>query len=179
MLDNQLNIILREQLGALFPSRASLTVEFKQNYQPTQQSRKNAATVYFKKLFDHRYGYRSNRSEWNEDLQVMQRIEEQVIESTFQFAVTMNIDPNDETAYTHSDVLKLVASVVQSPDFIKELYKNGLQVLRVMDIRNTPYQNDRDNFEDNPTFDVIITHTDTFIDGVPVVTKFVSSIHRV
>lgn len=164
MLDKPLAIMLRNGLMASFAARGLTGFQCKQNFQPTQQGRPAGPTIYFYKTFDRRYGFRKIVQDRSfSGALVMPRIEKQKMEATISFAVTM--PPGSDL--THEDAMKIAAGIVQSPDFIAYLLTFDAAVLRVTDIRNVPYVNDQGNFEANPTFDAIITHTDTFVDGVP------------
>lgn len=179
MLDNQLIKLMGAGILQLFPKRGLDGYKLKRNYQPRQQGRPNDPTVYMLKTLDNRYGFRTASKKWDITAGAIVRTEKQIVQSTFTFACTVNIDPDDTAQLSHSDILKKVASLIASPDFIAYLLAGGAQVMRILDIKNVPYENDKGQFEDNPTFDVIITHTDTFIDGVPLVTKVSGSITRI
>ena len=69
-------------------------------------------------------------------------------------------------ARTHSDTLNAIAGVMQSPDFQTLLIQNGASILRIADIRMGQVINDKDQWEENPTFDAVIKHDDVWIDGV-------------
>lgn len=179
MRDNEINILLRGALLRMAPVRGLPGVEFKQAFQSTQQGRPNDTTVTWYNIGHRRYGSPAIGEQWSNNAGKMVRTETQVMESTYQFSVTMNIDPANILALTHGDVLKSVAAMLQSPSFIVPSLVNGLQVLRIMDIRNVPVENDRGQFEPNMSFDVTFTHNDKFVDDVPVVATFDFSIYPV
>lgn len=179
MKDNQINALLRASLMTLATLRGLPDVKFKQNFQPRQQGRPEETTVTWHNIGHKRYGSSKVGHVWSQSLAQMVRTESQVIESTYQFSVTLNIDPADVTALTHADVLKTVAAILQSPSFITGALANGMQVLRITDIRDVPIENDRGQFEPNVSFDAIFTHNDVYVDDVPVIDSFDFSIFSV
>lgn len=180
MRDNEIFIMFRSLLLQMMPERGITDVLVKQNYQPTQQGRPNQSTVFMTKITDRRHGSRRIDESYDEDQQAIIRTETQVMESTFQFAALVSErNPADNTELTAADVLKTVAAILQSPDFIEAIKVQGAQVLRITDIRTTPTDNDRDRFEFEPSFDVVLTHKDIFTKQIPAVTKVTSGLHRV
>lgn len=176
MLDNQLYTLLRQRLVDVAPLRGITTAQYLLRYQPLQQGRQNERTVYMSKVTDKRYGSRQVEQEWIGG--VLRRTERQAMETTIQFNVTQPVAMLD-TDLTHGDVLKTIAACLQSPDTQSFMVTNGASVLRVTDIRNAYWNNDRDQNEENPSFDIVIKHNDVFVDSVPYVTAFKFNVHAV
>lgn len=177
MLDRQLYEMVFASLRGDAAARGLTGYVFKQTYQPTQQARPVGPAVYLHKITDRRYG--SQKVAYSDAAEITLRERTtQIVQTTLQASVTLPGDDPANAPLTHGDVLKTVAAMLQSPKFIKYILPFKAQVLRVQDIRNDHYRNDRNQWEPNPTFDFVISHVDEFIDGVPVVTAFDFNIAR-
>lgn len=169
MLDNQLYQMLRQCLIDQAPLRGITDSAYVLRYQPTQQGRASDRSVYMFKIADKRYGYR--KATYVQTVDGLQQGEEQAIESTIQFSVTQPQAIQDNEL-THADVLKTIAACVQSPTFIAALLPFEASVLRVQDIRNTPFNNDRDQWEENPSFDLVVKHSDKYVSDQRIISAF-------
>ena len=162
MRDNTLFIFLRETLLALLPMRG-VDVEVKQSYQPTQQGRPGKSAVFLHKIMDKRHGSRGIIERFDEAKGKMVRVESQAIETTIQFnALAAERNPADDEEYTAADILKAVAAVLQSREFLDVGRAAGVFALRIQDMRNQTFENERDRFEFEPSFDAVFVHTDIF-----------------
>lgn len=170
MLDNQMYILLRQLLTVQAPLRGVGDVIYPQRYQPTQQGRNTERTVMMHKINDVAIGSAKVEQKFVAG-QVIRRTETQSMEATFQFTVTqpptMEVDE-----LTHDDVLKMIRATLQSQDAQAFLIANGASVLRVREVRNPFFINDRGQFEPNPSFDLVLKHNDIYVDGVPFVNTF-------
>lgn len=174
MRDIELTTLMRSSLAALVPARHAGPLGYKMRYQPTQQGRPTEPTLWFHKLGDVRYGQRLVRNFW--DGAVMQRIEVQSMATTYQISATQSEQMADVTP---SDVVNIVASVMQSEDWILRLRPYHVQVLRTRDVRGGYDKNDQDQWEQTPSFDITFSHTDTYRDDQQVVTAFEFDVLRV
>lgn len=180
MLENQIYILLRSTIASQILARqgAPLGLGIKVRRQPQQEGRPTAPTVYIDKVADKRYGWRQSESRWDAAAGIMRLYEAQAMETTLQITF-QQISSTDPTALTASDVAQIVAATCQSDKFIATIGRSGVQVLRVTDVRNLPYKNDLDQWEFVPSFDLVIKHTNEYVDSVPVVTVFEFDIHAV
>ena len=80
------------------------------------------------------------------------------METTFQLGVLNLQNPKTTTQYTASDVLNIVASILQSSATISQLAAVGVGIYRVTDLRNPYFTNDYDRFQASPSFDFTLTH---------------------
>lgn len=173
MTDKELFVLLRGLLLQEGPKRGLAGFEFASRYQPTQQGIPKAKAIYmFVTTPKRRYGFRSVTHTPRVPPETgVSRREVQNMETTFQFSVTQPLDISVDGP-THGDTLNLVASVIQSPDFVSEIIKNGASVLRITQVRMANVINDYDQWEENPTFDLTLKHQDVFVDNVPEVVRF-------
>lgn len=153
-------------------------VEVTSAYQPTQQSITTKPTVYFYKVGDHRYGFLHRLSKWDADLQTMTHTEVQYYETTFQISALVISKP-PTPSYTASDLVNEVAAILQSDQATTTLKNADVGILRVSDIRNPYFVDDRDRYEGSPSFDFVLTHRQTRITTDPVIESYEFNIKRV
>lgn len=169
MLDSQLYAMLTQYLVTAAPLRGVTNSQYLLRPQPAQQGRPDGRSVWMSKISDRRVGWRKMTHKWDGAAEV--RTEVQAMETTLQFSVTQP-PMMDAGELSHGDVLKIVAGAIQSDDAQKFFIGAGASVLRVTDVRTIYPKNDRDQFEESPTFDVTFKHNDTFVDGVAVFDTF-------
>lgn len=167
MTDSALNQFIVAQLDYFMPldpvlsTLAGLTVATA--YQPRQQGAQAAATVYFHKLFDKRLGFPKTQDIFVDPVSpdpvgTMRHEETQVYETHYQFTALVPQDPSAINRTTASDALNVVAGIIASDAFIARCRAVGLGILRVLDVKNPYFVDDRDRFEASPSFDVVFTH---------------------
>lgn len=151
----------------------------KQANQPTQQGVNTGPTVYFYKISDHRYGFLRRDDVWNTDLMIMEHTESQQYETTFQISALVLQNPLNTNTYTASDLVNEVAAIMQSDKTRAILSAQNVGILRVTDIANPYFLDDRDQFEASPSFDFVLTHKQTRVTTDPVINSWELDINRV
>lgn len=180
MFDNAMIVALRSALVARFAARGMGAVKVLQNFQPTQQGRATGPAIYFQHLpQDKRYGWPEKRDRWVEADQTFEHIESQQMESTYQFSSVAPQDPANDTELTPADYAKAAAAAFQSDAVMDALRLAGIGVLRVTTVRIGYSDNDREQFQQDPSFDVTFTHRDTTIDIIKPVEATELNINRV
>lgn len=91
----------------------------------------------------------------------------QWMESTFQATAVLRQEASGITA---SDVANEGRAILQLDETIDRLREAGLAILRVVEVRNPPEQNERGQFEFFPNFDFVLEHEQVTMRRVPVVT---------
>lgn len=172
MLDNALIQLFLPIVQAGLIDHGFTGVVVVANFQPTQEGRVDGSAVYFNKVGpDHRYGSPQHQYAVDVVAQTCTRTTTQMIESHWQFDVAINDDPNDVNSKTGPDLARAVAMILQDPDTVYALKRQKVGIERITDVRNTYVQNDRAQYEANPSFDAIITHQDVFTKNVNFVTS--------
>lgn len=169
MTDYARAVVLRTAMlaGLVANGSAAAVIQFDQ---PTAQGRPSGPAVLFQKLSDRRYGWTKREDVPDEDdPDLMVHRETQYYESTYQFeAVGPSAQPGVTLpTATPSDLVNLAAGIAQSDAFIATLRAAGLAVLRVTQVRNPFMQNDRDQFEAVPSFDLVVTHEQIMVSTTP------------
>jgi hypothetical protein len=177
MLDNQLIQVFLPVINAGLTAYGYTGVSVVASHQPTQQGIPTGPTVYFYKLNDRRYGFLRRFDTWVDP--VMVHTEEQQYETTFQVNALVIQSPGTPNQYTASDLVNDVAFIMQSDDTREILYNNNISILRVTDIANPYFVDDKDIFEASPSFDFTLSYTRTKVSTSKVVDHVEFDINRV
>lgn len=93
--------------------------------------------------------------------------------SLFQCVALATQDPANTNQLTASDIANLGCYVMQSAQTISALEAQGCGVLRIPEVRNPYFTDDRERYEASPSFDFTLTHNQQIITSIPVVTETV------
>lgn len=158
MLDNALIALVISTISAQEAIAGIPGTPIAQAFQPTQQGVAKTKTAYLHKLGDRRVGspYRTNI--WDADNEVEVHTETQQYETDFQISVLSTQNPSTPEAYTASDIVNLIAYTLQSTKTIETLEAQGVGILRVREVRNPYFMDDRARYEASPSFDFTLTH---------------------
>jgi hypothetical protein len=144
----------------------------KQAFQPTMQGANTQPTAYLYKLGDRRIGYVARTDQWDSVNNVMVHTETQQYATTFQFSALATQNPATPTQYTASDILNLIASILQSSVTIATLEAQDVGILHIADVRNTYFLDDRQQNEAAPSMDVTLTHKQVITTQTPIVSEY-------
>ncbi len=179
MFDNQLIALIISTLIAGEAVADIPNTPILQAFQPTQQGVNVDPTLYLFKVGDRRFGWVERKDVWDEGAMVMRHQETQQYETTFQISALATQNPKTPNAYTASDILNLAAYILQSADAIATLEAQGVGILRVTDVRNPYFSNDKQRNQASPSFDFTLTHKQVILSLVPIVTTTEFNIKRV
>lgn len=169
MLDNPLISLIRQTIIALEASAGISGTPIKQAFQPTQQGVNTQPTAYLYKIGDKRIGTPLRSDKWDSVNSVMTHTETQIYETTFQLSVLATQDPANTSQYTASDITNLTAHIMQSDAALAAFRAQDIGVLRVMEVRNPYFSDDRGRFEASPSFDFILTHKQVIVTTTPII----------
>jgi hypothetical protein len=110
---------------------------------------------------------------------VMVHTEEQQYETTFQVNALVIQSPSTPNQYTASDLVNDVCFIMQSDSTREILYNNQISILRVTDVTNGYFVDDKDNFEANPSFDFTLSYVRSKVSTGKVVSQAELDINRV
>lgn len=174
--DNAIIQIFLPVINAALISNGYAGVTVKQANQPTQQGIQSNPAVYFFKVASKRYGFLGRLDEWDSDTSEMVHTESQYIESTWQVSALVLQSPATPNQYTASDLVNEVASIMQSDATRAILNQSNIGILRVKDLVNPYFVDDRDNFEASPSFDFVLTYQNIRLGTSPIISTFNSNI---
>ena len=147
-----------------------VTSTVKQMNQPTIQGANTKPTVYFQKIYNRRYGYMRREETWDPVAEDFIHTETQQYECAFQVIAQVTQNPSDLTIPTASDLVNAVAWILQASSTLDTLNAKGVGVLRITDVSNPYYTDDRDNFSASPTFDFVLVYSNTRVSVTPKIT---------
>lgn len=184
MKDNDLFTNIKAVIDAGLAANSVAGVQVIQNYQPTQEGVPDGPIVTMnKEPGDERYGSPQHVDKWdptaNDGDGAMVHTETQILLSTFQVNALLPQAPNPSLNMTASDMLNLVAAILNSDAAIVTFQGLGLGVLRVTKVRNVPFVDDKGRNEFSPSFDFTLSHSQVIISTSPVVAQFTDGLYRI
>lgn len=171
MLDNQLIALIISTVIAGEATAGIAGTPIKQAFQPTQQGVNTQPTAYLYKLFDKRLGFVGRSDNWDADDSVMVHTETQQYETTFQISALATQDPKTPSQYTASDILNLIAYILQSSNAIATFEAQGVGIKHIFDVRNPYFLDDRDRHEASPSLDFTLTHKQIISNQAQIITE--------
>jgi hypothetical protein len=178
MQDNALIQAFLPIISAGLASQGYLNIPIVQAYQPTQQGINSSATIYFYKVNDYRYGYVKREDNWDSNTSTMIHTETQLYETIFQINALVIQDPIN-ISYTASDLINVIAAIMQSENTLTLLQQQDIQILRITDVRNPYFSDDKDRFEASPSFDFTLLHKQIITTNDNVIQTVVPGIYRI
>jgi hypothetical protein len=179
MQDNALIRLFLPLLQNGLPSYGYEGVTVKQSNQPTQQGINSNPTVYFYKVGDHRYGWLKRTSVWNIPASRMDHYEMQMYETKFALSSLVTQNPKQPYGFTASDLVNTCAAILQSSSTLQTLSASNVGMLRIQDVSNPYFTDDRDQFEAAPQLEFILTHRQSRLTTDPVINSYKFDIYRV
>lgn len=143
------------------------TFEVSQKFQPTQQGVPMSQGVFVQPMFDYNYGWPGQEKTYDHVKGSFDSTEPQAMESTFQISALVVQHPEDTTGPTAADVVKFLSRALSSRVTIKAFLKSGVSILKVGEIRNDPFLDDRDRSEYHPYFNITFTHNTAYNSAIP------------
>ena len=147
-----------------------------QSNQPTQQGIPTAPYVFFTKIYNKRFGFLRREDRWDAGLAGIVHTESQYLETSFQVSALALQDPEDITIPTASDLVNEVASILQSSVTLQTLNAEGIGILRITDLANPYFSDDRNNFEASPSFDFVLVYLNERTSTSPQITPPISQV---
>lgn len=184
MRENELYALVRSTLLAGFSTEGGYAdVEVVSRYQPRTIGAPEAPSVLMSTVTNLRYGVLGR-----EELQPetpggdMIHVETQWWETRLQisaWAWRNPEDPNFLTQTTAGDIAKMASNILQSDKGLTALAVERVRPLRITELRNVTVVNDRDEYEHNPSFDVVFSYPEVRRSTTPPVAAIVPRVGRV
>lgn len=166
MKDNDLIVIFRSKISEAL-AKANWNFPVIQLEQPTLQGANTDSTVYFQKLFDVPYGTAQRTKQWDAANNVFNDTEEQAYETTFKVSALIPQVPGDLSIPTPSDVVNYIQKYLSHRAIIAQMNKLGFRILRVTRVTNPYFTDDKSLMEAMPSFDIVITHSQSLTLTIP------------
>jgi hypothetical protein len=177
--DNSLIQIFLPIINAGLITDGFSDVIVKQANQPTQQGINTSPTVYFFKIGSKRYGFLGRSDQWDTMSSTMVHSEKQYFESTWQMQALYLQNPATPNQYTASDLIQEISDIMQSDNTRNILNESGIGILRITDIVNPYFEDDRDNFEAIPSIDITFVYENIRTTVEPSFTTYTTVIYPI
>ncbi|OWK42195.1 phage gateway protein [Fimbriiglobus ruber] len=172
MLDNALIALVISAILAGESAAGLPDTPVKQAFQPTAQGVNTQPTAYLYKLYDHRVGFVARSDVWDKAGGFMVHTETQQYTTTFQISALATQDPKTPTQYTASDILNLIASILQSGVTIATLEAQDVGILHIDEVRNPYFLDDHQRNEAAPSLDFTLTHKQVITTRSPAIGEY-------
>jgi len=150
-----------------------------QKHNLTQEGIPAAPTVFFEKLFDDAYGWPMTKRTPDAENKIFTDVTMQLWEATFQISAMVRQVETDLALPSASDVAQHLKMFLQTPTVMRRLRAMGIGLLRVTNVRNPYFQDDRNQIEANPNFDLVVTYNRTISMTTPGTDKVVAQLVQV
>lgn len=170
-------IITTLRTGLDANGQSSLAI--KQAFQPIKQGADSNDTVYLHKITSRRIGHQGQKNTYNVGNDNFDSVGNYWLEATFQLSGLIARDINNSSSLTSYDIVDLCAAIMQSPSYISDLLSNGIGILRIDQVRNPFNIDDKDQFDQNSSFDFILTYNQTIASTVPIADPIEADIQQV
>lgn len=181
MLENELHELVRTTLLAGLADRPGFTdVAVKRLFQPSTVGVPSGPTIFVQTIGRRRVG-------WLKRIDIppvapatdFTHRETQWWETTFQVGGLARRKPTEITLPSSVDIVSAASDILQSDSGLKALGAQRVRPLRITNIRNLYITNDSDQYEANPSFDIVLSHVQIIDSTTPPVADIVPIIGRV
>lgn len=159
-------------------SSAGFSIPVIQLQQPTQQARTDAGAVYFSVLHDDLYGWPGAKLEYNSVKDNFTQTETQHTILNLQVSVLLPQIP-EESTMTPKDLAKILAARINSRNYRRLMQADKYLAMRITSIRQPWQENDREQFEAMPSFDVQLAYDYSITEEVPRIVELTGIVHFV
>jgi len=158
MRDNQIYQLIIPIFLAGFANRGLSDILVLQKYQPRQEGVPSARSMYLFKIADQRYGFARRDTVATGVGNSATTTVDQMLYSTFQASTLAPQNPADINSLTGSDIAQISADILQSPGAFSVLKQYGVGLLRILQVVNPYFLDDRDRQESSASFDFVLAH---------------------
>lgn len=158
MNDKQLQALIRNTLLDCLTHAGINDLPVIPGNQPSVAQGRVARGAYFWAISDTARGWQGRATVTNPSTLELETVEAQFVQTQFQVNVFSPDDPNNTTALTAKDLCNIVRMLVQSLRFVQNMTSNGVGVQMPSPVRAPYFVNDLDQYEQNPSFDFVVSH---------------------
>lgn len=155
-------------------------IGLKQSNQPTKQGVPSTPYVFFTKVTNQKIGSPGRKYDnYDEPGRQVDQTDNYWIGATYQFSSLIKQDITDEDSVSAYDIMELTAAILQNISIIQQFRERGISIERITDIRQPFFLDDNDEFEAEPSFDVVLTYNQTITFKTPIADPVEADIQRV
>ncbi|CAB4132146.1 hypothetical protein UFOVP138_59 [uncultured Caudovirales phage] len=175
MLERDLSIKLVAVLNAGLIQRG-ITAPVRRAFQPRQSGTPNAAFISFYHVSTVNVGYPAS-SDVYDTVAGMTNVQTQRKESRYTIGGLAPVSKN--TDMTAADYVGIAASILQNKAAIALFAVDNIGVQHITTLNSVYFEDEKGQNEENPSFDVILSHKDVFVSSGGLITGFTETIKRV
>lgn len=170
MNELQLFKLIRAVLLAGFDSQDMDNVRVKRNFAPTKSSAPDSPVIIMHRIDSQRVGWTGRTFSLTNIEARETAVQNHAI--TFQFNALVPVETEEtEDTLTANDLLDTAALILQSRLMLEACKAAGIGIERISAIRSNYVQNENDNWEPEPSFDLVVDVKKTLVTSVNVVTS--------
>ena len=143
------------------------SVTIRRAFQPSQNKTITDFLASIFQISNKRYGFQGSTDKFNTDLDQMEHFERYIYNKTLQISTQQLTE--DTTVRTAGDAAESLASYLQSQAFIDRIVEQGIEILRITEVRHPHYETSSGQYRGDPSFDFVLSYTQeimTVIDGI-------------
>ena len=181
LTENDLWAILLPLVRAAVANMEGETPRVVRAFTPDVQHNEGTPRVALHRVASRRYGAQGTEQDWRVDAAGNGRMIETSVwrkEDTYRIYAYAERAPEDD-GYTAKDLLEAVAAFFQGRQGLEALRAEGIGILRVTDITETPFLNDQERHEFGHHIDCILTYRQERERAIPVATTIERKVYRV
>jgi len=167
----QLAALIKSSLDAGLTSQG-ITAAVKRNYQPRQQGAPSTPVILFYHVSSILVGWPAKQDVWNSTTSDFDHIETQNRESTWQISALAPQTPLSATAMTTADYVLAASMVIQSDPAVKLMAQSEVGLRHVTDVRSMWFADEKGQFEESPSFDIVLSYQAILKTSTPKIDKF-------
>lgn len=176
MNDNQIIALIISVMRTGIDQLGLNSVLIKQQYQPRQGGIETQDTLYLTKIMAPRYGFPSRKDAYNQDTDNFTHTETIWRTPTYQVNGYALQNPKTINQLTASDITEMAADVMQTSATRLSLLEQGVGIIRITDVRENYFVNERNRYQQSPSFDFVLSYQKTITTTVdPVTTQCINS----
>jgi hypothetical protein len=154
-------------------------IEAVSGMQPRQQGANIDATVYVQLGPQRPIGFPKRTLTWDADNELMMHVQGQRMETTYHIEAWVPQSPATPDAMTEMDVLNIARFILTSDETIATLQPLNVGLLRVLNMPSLFIDDDREQHENVPFFEITFSHRMAITQTAPVVEEFQTVFARV
>lgn len=162
--------LIRQVLLAGFASQNMASVRIKRSYADTKSSAPDAPAIIMHRIDSARVGWTGRSFRLANEIATQTTKQNHAI--TFQFnALVPEVAEETDDTLTAADLLDIAALILQSRAMLDACKAAGVGIERISAIRSNYVQNESDNWEHEPSFDLVVDVKKELTTSVNVVTS--------
>ena len=175
MLERDLSVKLVSVLNTGLAARG-ITAPVRRAFQPRQSGTPDAAFISFYHVSTVNIGW-AESSDVYDAVAGMQNVQTQRKESRYTIGGLAPVLSSSDM--TTADYVGIAASILQNKAAIELFAQSNIGVQHITTINSVYFEDEKGQNEENPSFDVILSHKDVFVSGAGLITGFTETIKRV